>query len=92
MADRPEGTGDPRVDGALLGLARVTTAPVTEHVAVFEETLDALDRVLASAMDPPTDPPTEAPKGPVSGPSGGRTTASAPGPVAGRAAGADPLA
>ncbi len=46
LAEAAETTGDPRVDAALRGLARLDDASVTEHPQVFESIHGALAEVL----------------------------------------------
>lgn len=42
----PPGTGEPRVDAALAGLARLPELPVTEHPGVYERVHEQLVEVL----------------------------------------------
>jgi hypothetical protein len=46
-AETPPATGDDRVDAALAELSRVDDAPVSEHVAVFDD----VHRRLAAALN-----------------------------------------
>ena len=66
-----EPTGDPRVDEVLARLGELNTAPVAEHVAVFEEIHQRLQELLASADQ------QEEPRPPVPRPAGAWRTAMA---------------
>lgn len=51
MTQLPRITGDERVDRALAGLAGLDKAPVSAHVAAFEELYASLEGVLAAAEE-----------------------------------------
>ncbi|GLZ11746.1 hypothetical protein Acsp04_19810 [Actinomadura sp. NBRC 104425] len=61
----PEPTGDPRVDLVLQRLTELGGAPVSRHVAVFEDVHQRLQDLLASADEPEdAGPPVPRPPGP----------------------------
>jgi hypothetical protein len=78
----PEPTGDERVDAALSRFAELATAPVADHVEVFEDVQRRLQDVLA-AVDHEEPPETSAPEEPsdaASRPSPGPNPGPRPGP------------
>lgn len=50
--EQPEPTGHPVVDEVLTSLEQLDQAPVSEHVAVFEQAHEQLRRALSEAGDP----------------------------------------